>query len=85
VVSQSYQLEYGSDRLEVHEDCVSKGERVILIDDLLATGGTAAAAHSLLTKVGADVISLGFVVELSFLGGRSKMPNGIDCFSIISF
>jgi adenine phosphoribosyltransferase len=85
VVTQSYQLEYGSDRLEVHEDCVTKGERVILIDDLLATGGTAAAAYTLLNKVGADVISIGFVVELGFLGGRSKLPEGTDCYSIIKF
>jgi len=85
VVTQSYQLEYGTDRLEVHEDCVAKGDRVVLIDDLLATGGTAGAAYSLLTKVGADVISLGFVVELGFLNGRSKMPPGVECNSIICF
>lgn len=85
VVQQSYQLEYGTDTLEVHEDCVAKGDRVILIDDLLATGGTAAAAYSLLHKVGADVVSIGFVVELGFLGGRSKMPQGINVFSIIDF
>jgi len=85
VISQSYQLEYGSDKLEVHEDCVNKGERVILTDDLLATGGTASAAYSLLTKAGANVISIGFVVELEFLNGRSKLPPGVDCYSIISF
>ncbi|MBX9721213.1 MAG: adenine phosphoribosyltransferase [Candidatus Obscuribacterales bacterium] len=85
VVRESYQLEYGTDTLEVHEDCVSKGERVILIDDLLATGGTAAAAYNLLTKVGADVVSAGFVVELAFLEGRKKMPKNLDIFSIISF
>lgn len=85
VVTQSYQLEYGSDTLEVHEDCVNKGDRVILIDDLLATGGTASAAYTLLRRVGADIVSLGFVVELGFLNGRSKMPDGIECYSIISF
>lgn len=85
VVKESYMLEYGSDTLEVHEDCVNKGDRVVLIDDLLATGGTAAAAYSLLTKVGADVASIGFVVELSFLNGKQKMPNGVDVFSIISY
>ncbi len=85
VVRESYELEYGTDTLEVHEDCVAKGDRVILIDDLLATGGTAAAAYKLLNKVGADVVNIGFVVELSFLNGRSKMPEGIDIFSIINF
>lgn len=85
VISQSYQLEYGTDTLEVHEDCVGKGERVILTDDLLATGGTASAAYALLTKAGANVISIGFVVELGFLEGRSKLPSGVDCFTIIKY
>lgn len=85
VVKESYKLEYGSDTLEVHEDCVSKGDRVVIIDDLLATGGTAGAAYSLLNKVGADVVSFGFVVELGFLNGRSKMPSGLDIFSIIEY
>ena len=85
VISETYQLEYGTDQLQVHEDCVSKGDRVVLIDDLLATGGTAAAAYSLMKRVGAEVTSIGFVVELSFLNGRSKIPNNADIFSIISF
>lgn len=85
VVKESYQLEYGSDTLEVHEDCVVKGDRVVLIDDLLATGGTAGAAYSLLNKVGADIVAFGFVVELGFLNGRSKMPSNLDVFSIIEY
>lgn len=85
VVQQSYQLEYGTDKLEVHEDCVNKGDRVVLIDDLLATGGTASAAYSLLNRVGADIVSIGFVVELGFLNGRSKMPEDTEIFSIIKF
>lgn len=85
VVQESYQLEYGTDKLEVHEDCVVQGEKVLLIDDLLATGGTAAAAYSLLKKVGADVMSIGFVVELGFLNGRQKMPGGVEVFSLINF
>lgn len=85
VVTESYQLEYGSDTLEVHEDCVAKGDRVVLIDDLLATGGTAQAAYKLLNKVGADIVCIGFVVELAFLEGRKKMPEGVGLFSIIEF
>lgn len=85
VVQESYQLEYGSDKLEVHEDCVVSGERVVLIDDLLATGGTASAAYNLLRKVGADVMSIGFVVELGFLNGRVKMPTDVEVFSLIHF
>lgn len=85
VVRESYQLEYGTDTLEVHQDATAAGDRVILIDDLLATGGTASAAYSLLTKIGADIVSVGFVVELGFLNGRNKMPAGTDIFSIIHY
>lgn len=85
VVRETYQLEYGTDTLEVHEDASGSGERVVLIDDLLATGGTAAAALSLLHKVEAKVVGVGFVVELGFLGGRAKMPGDIDLFSLITY
>ena len=80
-----YDLEYGSDSVEVHIDAVSKGERTILIDDLLATGGTATAAHKLLTKVGADVVATGFIVELSFLAGRQRLDSQGQVFSLISY
>lgn len=85
VIKESYQLEYGTDTLEVHHDAAAAGDRVVLIDDLLATGGTAAAAYSLLKKMGAEIVSIGFVVELGFLGGRVKMPEGTDIFSIIQY
>lgn len=85
VESVSYDLEYGKDAVEVHVDAVAKGHRVVLIDDLLATGGTAGAAHELLTKIGANVVSIGFISELSFLNGRNKLPKDVDVFSLISY
>jgi adenine phosphoribosyltransferase len=82
--SVTYQLEYGTDTLEVHEDAVQPGQRVLICDDLLATGGTAAAAVALVRKLGGEVAGAGFAVELSFLNGRSKLP-GLDVFSLIQY
>ncbi len=82
--SVSYQLEYGTDRLEIHEDAVHKGQRVLICDDLLATGGTAEAAVSLVRKLGGEVAGAAFAVELNFLKGRAKLP-GIDVFSLMSY
>jgi len=70
---QSYALEYGEATLEVHADAINPGERILLIDDLLATGGTAAAAMTLIEQMGGSLIGMGFVVELSFLNGREKL------------
>jgi adenine phosphoribosyltransferase len=70
---QRYQLEYGSDAVEVHEDAVAAGTRVALVDDLLATGGTAAAACRLLQDLGGQVVLATFVIELAFLQGRAKL------------
>ncbi len=70
-----YDLEYGSDRLEIHEDGVHPGSRVILVDDLLATGGTMAAACTLVENLGARVVACIFLVELGFLKGRDKLPG----------
>jgi len=81
----SYDLEYGQDSLEIHVDAVEKDGKVLLVDDLLATGGTAAAGIKLLEKIGASVVGVGFVVELAFLSGREKLPNGMDAFSIIKY
>jgi len=80
----SYALEYGSDSLEVHEDAVRPGERVLLCDDLLATGGTAAAAIQLLRSLGGNVDGAAFAVELNFLHGRSKL-QGLDVFSLMQY
>jgi len=74
-VRETYALEYGSDSLEIHRDAFGKGERVLVVDDLLATGGTAAAAARLAEKIGAEVVGMAFVVELEFLGGRAKLPG----------
>jgi len=73
-VRETYALEYGKDALEIHDDAFQKGERVLLVDDLLATGGTAAAAARLAERLGARVVGAAFVIELEFLGGRLKVP-----------
>ena len=75
VESLSYDLEYGSASLEVHIDALEKGDRVLLIDDLIATGGTAAASCELIEKLGAEVVACAFVVELDFLNGREKLSK----------
>jgi adenine phosphoribosyltransferase len=80
----SYQLEYGTDTLEIHEDAIRPGQNVIISDDLLATGGTAAATVQLVRGLGGTVNGLVFAVELSFLNGRSKLP-GLDVFSLIRY
>jgi len=80
-----YDLEYGKDSVEVHIDAAAKGHKVGLLDDLLATGGTAAAAYSLLTKLGAEVSTIGFITELAFLDGRKKLPANSDVFSLITY
>ena len=74
-VRETYDLEYGTDCLEIHSDAVEKGQRVLIIDDVLATGGTAAATTALVRKLGGNVQALAFLVELEFLNGRSKIPN----------
>jgi adenine phosphoribosyltransferase len=80
----TYALEYGTDSLEVHQDAVQKGQRVLVCDDLLATGGTASATVDLVRKLDGEVIGTGFAVELTFLNGRAKLP-GLDVFSLIRY
>jgi adenine phosphoribosyltransferase len=80
----TYQLEYGTDKLEIHQDAVKRGERVLVCDDLLATGGTAAAAVRLVRGLGGEVAGAAFAVELSFLKGREKL-NGTEVFSLIQY
>ena len=76
--SASYQLEYGSDALEIHIDAISSGARVVIADDLIATGGTAAATAELVAKLGGTVVECAFVIELTFLKGREKLqPYGV--------
>jgi adenine phosphoribosyltransferase len=71
--SASYELEYGTDRLEIHIEAMTSGARVVIADDLIATGGTAAATAELVTKLGGTVVECAFVIELSFLKGREKL------------
>jgi len=81
---ESYSLEYGEATVAIHQDALQPGARVLLLDDLLATGGTAAAAVSLLEKVGAEIVEIGFLIELGFLDGREKM-NGAPINSLITY
>jgi adenine phosphoribosyltransferase len=82
--SASYELEYGQETLEIHKDALRPGERVLIVDDVLATGGTAAATASLVERLGAKVIGIACLIELGFLGGRSKV-EGHDFFSLITY
>ena len=82
--SIEYELEYGTDRLEIHADSIEPGQSVLIIDDVLATGGTAAAVTQLVQKLGGIVIGLGFVIELAFLNGRKRL-NGLDLFSLLQY
>jgi len=83
-VSQEYALEYGTDTLEIHEDAIRPGQRVLIVDDVLATGGTAAAVAQLVEKLGGTVAGLAFVIELDFLNGRSKL-NGRTVHSLLHY
>jgi adenine phosphoribosyltransferase len=83
-VSVSYQLEYGIDSLEIHKDAIANGHSVLIVDDLLATGGTAEAVTRLVEQVGGKVAGAGFVIELSFLNGRRKL-EGYDVFSLLKY
>jgi adenine phosphoribosyltransferase len=84
VYSDTYQLEYGTDTLEVHSDALRPGERALVVDDVLATGGTAAATCRLVGKLGAHVIGFGCVLELGFLGGRKRL-EGVDVVALVSY
>lgn len=84
VIGADYELEYGTARLEARQDGLIAGKRVVIVDDLLATGGTAAAAARLIQELGGEVASAAFVVELTFLNGR-KLLNGIDVFRLIEY
>jgi len=83
-VSETYILEYGTDKIEIHEDAIQPGDKVLLHDDLLATGGTMEAACKLVEKLGAEVVQISFLIELTFLNGRNKL-QGYDIHSLISY
>ena len=82
--SQTYQLEYGLDKIEIHKDAISAGDKVLIHDDLLATGGTAEAACKLIEKLGGEVVQLSFIIELTFLNGREKIRK-YDIKSLITY
>ena len=83
-VEETYALEYGTATIEVHTDAIEKGQRVVILDDLLATGGTAAAAASLVQKLGGDVVEVDVLIELAFLNGREKL-SGFPVFAPIVY
>jgi len=83
-LSASYELEYGTDSLEIHTDAIEKGEKILLVDDLLATGGTMAACCELVERLGGEIAGIAFVVELEFLKGREKISKH-NPFRLISF
>ncbi|NOT43589.1 MAG: adenine phosphoribosyltransferase [Acidobacteria bacterium] len=83
-LQESYALEYGTDALEIHEDAVDAGQRVLIVDDVLATGGTAAAAAQLVKRAGGELIGLAFLIELTFLNGKEKLP-GEQVFSVLHY
>ena len=83
-IKETYDLEYGTDALEIHADAVEKGQRVLIVDDVLATGGTAAAATELVKKLGGDLHGLAFLIELLFLSGKTKL-TGQQVYSVLQY
>ena len=81
-LSESYELEYGTDTLEIHADAIKPGQKVLMVDDLIATGGTMAAACALVNRLGGEIVGAAFVIELSFLNGRDKIP-GVEVLSLM--
>ncbi len=85
VIAEEYALEYGTAKVEMHTDALTPGQRVIIHDDLLATGGTASAAANLIKKAGAEVAAYSFLVELSFLGGREKIKQNAEVNTLVTY
>ena len=83
-VTETYELEYGTDSLEIHTDAVTAGQRVLVVDDVLATGGTAAATVALLTSMGADVVAASFLIEIAPLDGRLRLGD-LPVHSVITY
>lgn len=84
VTSAEYALEYGMDSLEMHQDAINQGDKILVVDDVLATGGTASAKVELVKKLGGEVVGIAFLIELTFLNGRHKL-EGHDVFSLIQY
>ncbi|MFH1587966.1 MAG: adenine phosphoribosyltransferase [Candidatus Diapherotrites archaeon] len=84
IISQDFEKEYGKDAFEIHEDAVEEGENILIVDDLLATGGTCIAAIQLIEKLGGNIKGCAFLIELNFLKGREKI-KGYDLFSLIQY
>jgi adenine phosphoribosyltransferase len=85
-IGHDYELEYGADRIEIHTDAISPGDRVLLVDDLIATGGTAEAAAALIGKMGAEVVECCFIVDLPDVGGRRRLEKlGLKVFALCEF
>ncbi len=86
VEAQEYELEYGTDRIEIHKDAIAKGDKVLLVDDLLATGGTAGAAAALIEKLGGTVVEMAFIVDLPDVGGKKKLlSKGYKIYALTEF
>ena len=83
-IAASYELEYGTDTLEIHRDAIDEGERVVVVDDLIATGGTAAAVAEMVSALGGELVELGFLIELAFLEPRKKLA-GLPVFTLIEY
>ena len=83
-LAESYELEYGTNTLEIHKDAIQQGQKVLVVDDLLATSGTAKATCNLVEKLGGQVVGAAFVIELNFLKGREQL-KGYDVFSLLSY
>ena len=85
-IGHDYELEYGADRIEVHTDAISPGDRILLVDDLIATGGTAEAAVALIRKMGAEVVECCFIIDLPDVGGRKRLEKlGLKVFALCEF
>jgi adenine phosphoribosyltransferase len=84
-LSESYELEYGTDTFEIHADALKKGDRVLIVDDLLATGGTASAACNLVKRTGAEIVGAAFIIELDDLKGRDKLPKDCKVISMVHY
>ena len=82
--SEEYTLEYGKDKIEVHKDAISKGDKILIVDDLIATAGTASAARNLVKKLGGEIVECAFIIELTDLKGRDKL-KGENIYSVVKF